>query len=83
MGEMDGIAYLKIKGGIFNSEAALPLFQNDKAVTRCSLLYGKNGSGKSTVAKGFRKIAGEDEKHIESALLIDKNNMPKRKRRFF
>lgn len=76
MATMEEISSLKIKGGIFTSETDLPLLKKKQEIARCSLLYGKNGSGKSTVAKGFRKVVGEDEKQIESVELIDEKNMP-------
>ena len=41
---------LKIKGGIFQEETTLDLFiKNDKIYPNVSIIYGKNGSGKTTI----------------------------------
>lgn len=41
---------IKIWGGCFEKSTELELFKNDPI----SIVYGRNGSGKSTIARGFR-----------------------------
>lgn len=44
----------------------------DKNV-KATLIYGRNGTGKSTISKSIRKIAGDDIPHISQAVSIDFN----------
>lgn len=70
----EDIKTLKVYGGNFVPEAVFNFFGNDTQVnkrTPCCLLYGRNGSGKSTIARGFRKIAGEEEESINNAILCN------------
>lgn len=60
---------LKIKGAAFEKETELKFFDTSKQ--RMALVYGKNGSGKSTIARGFSKTIGEELDEIESANLLD------------
>ena len=58
---IEDIASIKIKGGIFEAETDLPIFVRENPRNpeqRFSLIYGKNGSGKSTISRGFRKLTG-------------------------
>lgn len=71
---IEDIASIKIKGGIFEAETDLPIFVRENPKNpeqRFSLIYGKNGSGKSTISRGFRKITGAEEPQIESAEVLD------------
>lgn len=43
---------IKIKGANFENETALELFSPDPD-KGCTLLYGKNGAGKSMIPRGF------------------------------
>lgn len=72
----EDIKSLKICGGKFVAEASLAFWDNTTQAnkkTPCALLYGRNGSGKSTIARAFRKIAGNEEETINSAKLCDEN----------
>lgn len=42
---------INIKGGCFEEETTLELFKNDPV----SVIYGRNGSGKSTIARGIKE----------------------------
>ncbi len=54
------ISSIKIQGANFISETELLIFDStDGKLTKLSLVYGRNGSGKSTIAKAFRRIKGE------------------------
>ena len=71
---IEDIASIKIKGGIFEAETDLPIFVRENPRNpeqRFSLIYGKNGSGKSTISRGFRKLTGAEESQIESAEVLD------------
>ena len=69
---IEDIASIKIRGGIFETETDLPIFEKEKTQKpNFSLIYGKNGSGKSTISHGFRKLTGDEELQIESMELLD------------
>ncbi len=63
---------IKFKGGFFNEEKELKLFMNEG---RISFLYGKNGSGKSTISNAVRKAKGDVVDDIVQATLLDKEDM--------
>ena len=82
-------AKLKISGGIFQSETVFDLFHleennnntkktslNQNKSVRGMLIYGKNGSGKSTIAKAFRKLKGEAIPKQNNINIEDKNGIP-------
>ncbi|HEV1019646.1 TPA: ATP-binding protein, partial [Streptococcus pneumoniae] len=53
---------INIKSGIFEDETKLELFEGNFEGTnpvqndRASLLFGRNGSGKSTIARGINQL---------------------------
>ena len=57
------ITKLKILGAIFDSPTLFDFFNpqegNKEKTIKGALLYGRNGTGKSTIAKAFRKLSGE------------------------
>ena len=59
---------VKFKGGFFSEESELELFMHED---RISILYGKNGSGKSTISKAVRKSKGDTVDDIVQATLYD------------
>ena len=63
---------IKFKGGFFNEEKELKLFMNED---RISFLYGKNGSGKSTISNAVRKAKGDVVDDIVQATLFDEEDM--------
>ena len=71
------ITGIKLSGANFGEEVSLQLFTNDKGTTpseKCRIcnLYGKNGSGKSTIAHAFNSVRGNLEENIKTAQVIDK-----------
>lgn len=64
------ISSIKITGVNFNGDK-LPLFNKNGKQHRVSLLYGKNGSGKSTISKAFHKVSGKEENSIVDVELLD------------
>ena len=73
---VENFANLRIKGGIFEEKTELSLFskENQNSLSpRFSLIYGKNGSGKSTISRGFRKATGVDEIQIDLFEMLDEN----------
>ena len=69
------ISSIKLQGANFSKVVKLPLLasSNNKYV-RISLLYGRNGSGKSTIAKTFRKIKGENISAITTVDFLNEEN---------
>lgn len=67
---------ISINGQMFDGEKKFNLFAKvgeNIFPTRFSLVYGKNGSGKSSITKGFQKQHGELVPSIENAALYDFN----------
>ena len=60
---------LVFSGAAFTTRTSLSLFASDNH--RLCLIYGKNGSGKSTISKALLKIAGEELPEITCAYLED------------
>lgn len=48
---------IKIKGRCFSKKTSLIFFKKDKS--RLCIVYGKNGSGKSTISKSLQGIASD------------------------
>ena len=61
-----------INGCCFTKETYLPFFPGEN--DRIAIVYGKNGSGKSTISDGFSQIASGDFSEELSALLIDRSD---------
>lgn len=72
------IAGIRLRGANFKKESDLLLFDSTKKndIVRGTLLYGRNGAGKSTIAKAVRKARGESQNTIENAEFLDNNNSP-------
>lgn len=59
---VEKITKLKIKGGKFEKDTPFEYFNDEKQ--RVTIVYGRNGSGKSTIAKGFRKLNETNDENI-------------------
>ena len=74
------ICGIELRGANFENPTRLDIFNPIDGGTRKTikgtLLYGRNGSGKSTIARGFRKIIGEKDQPINHASVLDKNGIP-------
>lgn len=68
---IEKIKGLKIKGKCFKDEAKFLFFT--KPEERISIVYGKNGSGKSTISEGIKVSADKDYHSEVSATFIDEN----------
>ena len=69
---IEDIYKIQFKGAAFTQETILPFF--DKESERISIIYGRNGSGKSTVSKAILKAAGEDVDGIETAVFLSSDD---------
>lgn len=69
---LENIKGLKIHGRCFNKEANLILFPNPN--DRISIVYGKNGSGKSTISEGLSSIANNTFPTDLTASLLNAEN---------
>ena len=56
MATINDISSLKIKGANFQDKTILELFKK-----KISLIYGENGAGKSTIARGIYNWANQDD----------------------
>lgn len=74
------ITKVKVSGAIFNSLTQFDFFNphegNKVKTIKGALLYGKNGTGKSTIARAFRKLAGETTSVITNAEFYDDADQP-------
>ena len=60
---------LSICGRCFSKKTNLAFFPNDN--DRIAIVYGKNGSGKSTISDGFSQIAsGEDTEELSASAAV-------------
>ena len=71
------IAGIKLAGGGFVNSVDLrffdPLDGNKVKLPKGAILYGRNGSGKSTIAKAIKKIVKGGYPHITHATVLDKD----------
>ena len=63
---------LKIQGANFIKETLLEIFSSEN--NKITLIYGKNGTGKSTIARGINKISGKNEPEIKVAEFLTTKN---------
>lgn len=74
------VTKIKMSGANFDSPTLFDFFNphdGDKIKNiKGSLLYGRNGTGKSTIARAFRKLAGETVPVITSAAFYDDTDQP-------
>lgn len=85
MSEIGNIGGIRIKGRNFETEQYLPILtvqKKDKATnemrncaTRVSIIYGENGSGKTTISKAFLKIKGASEDIVLANILDSEQNI--------
>lgn len=71
------IVGIKLLGGGFVNSVELrffdPLDGNKAKLPKGTILYGRNGSGKSTIAKAIKKIVKGGYSHITQATALDKD----------
>lgn len=80
------ITTINIQGCNFDTLSSLTFFEprdgKDKQgnvvykTVKGTLLYGRNGTGKSTIAKAFRKAKGEEQPTINHVSFLDKKGHP-------
>ena len=51
---LKNIATIELKGANFREAQRLPLLSQNGIPVKASLIYGRNGSGKSTIANAFK-----------------------------
>lgn len=71
------ITGIRLAGGSFRNSVELRLFDpadgNKVKLSKGTILYGRNGSGKSTIAKAIKKIVKGGYSHITQASALDKD----------
>lgn len=74
------ISTVKVQGANFASLTSFALFEprdgNSFMTVKGALLYGRNGTGKSTIAKALRKSKGEVQLAIKQVSFADKDGNP-------
>lgn len=72
---LNEIKGIKFKGAAFENETILQLFSQCET-ERVSTIFGRNGSGKSTISRAISKAAGDEEiEDIASARFVDSANL--------
>ena len=61
---------IEFSGGFFEKNTKIELFPKNNTL---QVIYGKNGSGKSTITNAVLKAKGSEVQEIESAALFDEN----------
>lgn len=69
MATVKDISSVKIKGANFQNETIFNLFSGKKV----SLIYGENGAGKSTIARGIYNLANQTDNHGIRLAFLDSN----------
>jgi energy-coupling factor transporter ATP-binding protein EcfA2 len=74
------LSKIEITGAVFDSPTTFDFFPSNvgnkiKSI-KGALLFGRNGSGKSTIAKAFRKLSGQDIPTINNVTSYDVDNHP-------
>ncbi len=67
------IVGIRLQGANFSTSTDLKIFKSKDTPKAC-LVYGKNGSGKSTISRAFNKVKGNEETAINIAELTDSFN---------
>ena len=70
---IEKIKGISVKGKCFAEYTKLLLFPNEK--NRMSIIYGKNGSGKSTISEGFSYISSKNDSTEVDVELFDYDNI--------
>ena len=71
---LSDIKGIKFEGAAFDNETTLQIFSQSEA-DRISLIFGRNGSGKSTISRAVAQASGsEDVEDIISAKFVDSSN---------
>lgn len=66
---LSNLKSVEIKGGFFYDNNELNLFENEK--DRISFIYGRNGSGKSSISNAFLALKNADTNVYEKIILKD------------
>ena len=69
------ITTIELQGANFHPAQRLSLLSQDGTPVKASLVYGRNGSGKSTIAKSFKKLKGESVPSIQLVSIFDIHNV--------
>lgn len=62
---------IKICGANFDVPTQLPLFRKNTDPAKAVILYGRNGTGKSTIARAFDMVKGVPKENIYTVSLLD------------
>ena len=80
------INQINLKGSIFDIITTLDLFSSNEQsqrsekkeqkekIVKATLIYGRNGTGKSTIAKAFRQLSGETISIITDVYVCNKSD---------
>lgn len=77
---LSDIKGITIAGANFNELTQLPILiknwhsDQSQIAANCTLIYGRNGSGKSTISRAFSKVLGVNEENITYVELWDKDD---------
>ena len=64
---LKNVEKISFVGGKFKEPVNMELLCNNGGLAKSALVYGRNGSGKSTIAKAIRKIKSDEVSMIAEA----------------
>lgn len=71
---LKNVEKISFVGGKFKEPVNMELLCNNGGLAKSALVYGRNGSGKSTIAKAIRKIKSDEVSMIAEAEMKDEND---------
>lgn len=74
MSDCKGISGVSLKGGFFEEQSNFQLFENNQH--QVAVIYGRNGSGKSSIAKGINEYKNKKEEIFCEKIIFDYEQAP-------
>ena len=67
------LRYLTIKGGFFETQTTFDIYGDNAEKKSAGIIYGKNGSGKTTISNMINNLKNSQIDDYDEILLLDKD----------